>query len=109
MVPASVGAPSVGPSTAAAAGAAGGKAARRLEPAVSASDRTPEPRRVLTAAESPDRSRVLASLVEAAELRTAVEVQVREQVASARSAGASWRQIGAALEVSHVAALKRYR
>jgi hypothetical protein len=64
---------------------------------------------VLTAAEPSERSRALASLEESAQLRASVEAQVREHVASARSAGASWRQVGAALGVSHVAALKRYR
>jgi hypothetical protein len=51
----------------------------------------------------------LARLGETAQLRASVEGQVREHVASARSAGASWREVGAALGVSHVAALKRYR
>lgn len=50
----------------------------------------------------------LSEVREAVAHRAAVEREIARAVAAARGAGASWRAVGAALGVSHVAALKRY-
>ena len=54
-----------------------------------------------------DRSAV-AEIETAAGARRAVEDRVTSAVRSARSAGVTWTEIGAALGVSHQAAIKRY-
>lgn len=54
-----------------------------------------------------DRSAV-AEIETAAQARVAVEERVTCAVRSAREAGVTWTEIGAALGVSHQAAIKRY-
>ena len=85
----------------------GGDRERSRRPAPESARRAPEA--VGGRTFRPDPGRVaLGNLRAAVRRRALVAEQIERGVQRARAAGCSWREVGATLGVSHVAALKRY-